>query len=65
MEQINEEYGEVGRYMAFDKLVIAEGGLTNALALERATNYAEKCCELGAPIRDLERSEEVFRVALL
>ena len=40
-EELREKYGEEGKHMAFDKLVIAEGGIDNPSALQRATNYAK------------------------
>ena len=42
-EQFKEEFGEEGRYMVFDKLCIAEGGLNSHLAVERATSNAVEC----------------------
>eukprot|EP00974_Lingulodinium_polyedra_P125698 11195467-Lingulodinium_polyedra.AAC.1 len=49
LEEVEEEQGEVGRYMAFDKLCVEEGGLANKEAVKRATAYAMECVRRGAP----------------
>ena len=48
-EMLEEEYGEEGRLMAFDKVCVAEGGLENVLAVQRATHYVAECLKRGFP----------------
>ena len=49
VDELFEEFGEEGKYMAFDKLCIAEGGLDNPLAIQRAINYTNACIKQGHP----------------
>eukprot|EP00974_Lingulodinium_polyedra_P124978 11192730-Lingulodinium_polyedra.AAC.1 len=49
LEEVEEEQGEVGRYVAFDELCVEEGGLTNKEAVKRASAYAMECVRRGEP----------------
>ena len=59
VDELFEEFGEEGKYMAFDKLCIAEGGLDNPMAVQRAINYTNACIEQGHPFVVLGLMEKV------
>ena len=49
LEQLREMAGEEGKYMAYDRIVVAEGGLDNPAAIRRATNYVLCAIKKGHP----------------
>ena len=49
IEEVEEEHKATGRYMAFDKLCVEEGGLENPAAVKRASSYAMECVRRGPP----------------
>ena len=49
VEEVEQLHGEKGRYMAYDRIAVEEGGLSNPLACKRALNYVKACMDMGHP----------------
>ena len=46
---LQAKVGEKGKYMAYDRIIVKEGGLGNPAATRRATNYVLAALERGPP----------------
>ena len=49
VELLREEYGEEGRYMSFERLIVQEGGMDSEKAVKAAMSYAAECVARGYP----------------
>lgn len=48
-EEMSRRVGEKGKYLAFDRMVVAEGGLNNPAAIRGATHYTIEALKRGHP----------------
>ena len=48
-QESEQVLSEKGKYMAFDKMAVEEGGLNNILAVRRAASYCRSCLLEGSP----------------
>ena len=49
VEMLREEYGEEGRYMSLERLIVQEGGPASEKAIAAALSYAASCVTRGYP----------------
>ena len=61
-EILEEQLGEKGEYMAFDRIVIAEGGETSPAAVKRAVNYCKHAMAAGEPFLEYHEWKEATEI---
>ena len=61
-ETLEEKLGEEGEYMAFDRIVVAEGGSQSAAAVARAVNYTKHALAAGRPFVEWNTWKEATEI---